>query len=220
MEDMPKLLVQITEEQAFWLSSQTAKFRGKSAVVRDLIDTARQGLTTVANLPAYCVGAGNSLETSQTQVHPSNEADLVRSASEGQEVLKDLSPQSVVGEGIGKGVQREGERKGVAWKKIPPPVLECHLDLILAFWDHKAGAKSEAAWKLLMTELCKIQERYGERIVRDQLELAAANRFKSITLKNYEQFGAVAATPKQANQRKPLADLQAEVDAWPTQSLW
>jgi hypothetical protein len=92
--------------------------------------------------------------------------------------------------------------------------------VILAFWDHKAGAKSEAAWKLLLTELSKIQERYGERVVRDQLELAAANRFKSVTLKNYEQFGIKAATPTQASTRKPLADLQAEVDAWPTQSLW
>lgn len=75
------------------------------------------------------------------------------------------------------------------WKKEVPPVLDCHSDLILAFWDSKAGAKSEAAWKLLMTELKKIQENYDDRALRDQLELAAASRWKSVTLKNYEQFG-------------------------------
>jgi len=40
-----------------------------------------------------------------------------------------------------------------------------------------------------MTELEKIQENYGDRVVREQLELATANRWKGVTLKNYEQFG-------------------------------
>ena len=69
------------------------------------------------------------------------------------------------------------------------PSLQCHEDLILGFWKAKTGSKSEAGWKLLNTELVKIQEAYGDKVVRDQLELATANRWKGVTLKNYEQFG-------------------------------
>lgn len=69
------------------------------------------------------------------------------------------------------------------------PSLQCHEDLILGFWKAKTGSKSEAGWKLLNTELIKIQEAYGDKVLRDQLELATANRWKGITLKNYEQFG-------------------------------
>ena len=43
-----------------------------------------------------------------------------------------------------------------------------------------------------MTELQKIQAKYSDRVVRDQLELAAANRWKGVSLKNYEQFGLSA----------------------------
>ena len=196
MEAMPKLLVQITDEQAAWLETSCDRFRTKARLVRDLIDTARQGLTGGVTYPRTVSVREPHIGNPQAQAHPSNDADLVRSASEGEKVFKSVPPQ-VVGDGVGR--ESEGTpRKGTSWKKTIPPVLDCHSDVILAFWDHKAGAKSEAAWKLLLTELSKIQERYGERVVRDQLELAAANRFKSVTLKNYEQFGIKAATPAQA----------------------
>lgn len=215
---MPTVAIRLTPEQATWLEAQTAQFRGKSDVLRDLIDTARQGLTGGLAYPRTVSVREPHIGNHQPHTPASNEADLVRSASEGEKVLSSVPPQ-VVGEGVGK-ESEETPRKGTSWKKTIPLVLDCHSDVILAFWDHKAGAKSEAAWKLLLTELSKIQERYGERVVRDQLELAAANRFKSVTLKNYEQFGIKAATPTQASKNKPLGDLQAEVDAWPTQSLW
>jgi hypothetical protein len=77
------------------------------------------------------------------------------------------------------------------------PSLQCHEDLILGFWKAKTGSKSEAGWKLLNTELVKIQEAYGDKVVRDQLELATANRWKGVTLKNYEQFGLKQQPAKQ-----------------------
>jgi len=76
--------------------------------------------------------------------------------------------------------------------KSVPPSLTAHEDLIRAFWKTKQGSKSDAGWKLLMTELQKIQDKYSDRVVRDQLELAAANRWKGVSLKNYEQFGLSA----------------------------
>ena len=51
-----------------------------------------------------------------------------------------------------------------------------------------------------MRELTKIQDNYGDDVVRDQLVLAEAQRFQSITLKNYEQFGVnKAITSTQAD---------------------
>ena len=55
---MPQLLVQITEEQAAWLDSQCDRYNPKARLIRDLIDTARQGIDSSVNLPAYRVGAG------------------------------------------------------------------------------------------------------------------------------------------------------------------
>ena len=76
-------------------------------------------------------------------------------------------------------------------KSVQPP-LHAHEDLIRVFWEAKAGSKSDAGWKLLNTELLKIQDRYGDRVVREQLEMAAANRWKGISLRNYEQYGVTA----------------------------
>jgi len=75
--------------------------------------------------------------------------------------------------------------------EVQPP-LHAHEDLIRDFWKSKAGSKSDAGWNLLMRELLKIQEKYGDRVVREQLELAAANRWKGVSLRNYEQYGVTA----------------------------
>ena len=50
MEAMPQIVVRIADDQMAWLDSQTRPFHTKSDVVRDLIHTARQGLTTSATL--------------------------------------------------------------------------------------------------------------------------------------------------------------------------
>lgn len=70
-----------------------------------------------------------------------------------------------------------------------PGNLFAHEELIRAYWKAKPKTKSQAAWNLLMRELTKLQDSYGDDVVRDQLVLAEAQRFQSITLKNYEQFG-------------------------------
>ena len=70
-----------------------------------------------------------------------------------------------------------------------PGCLFPHEDLIRSYWKAKPKTKTQAAWDLLMRELTKIQDNYGDDVVRDQLVLAEAQRFQSITLKNYEQFG-------------------------------
>ena len=64
-----------------------------------------------------------------------------------------------------------------------------HEDLIRAYWKAKPKNKTAPAWKLLMTELTKIQDGHGDAALRTQLELAEANRWQGVTLANYERFG-------------------------------
>ena len=73
--------------------------------------------------------------------------------------------------------------------KETPGNLYAHEDLIKAYWKAKPKTKTPAAWKLLMTELTKIQDGYGDAALRTQLELAEANRWQGVTLSNYERFG-------------------------------
>ena len=202
---MTAVTVRLTPEQSHWLESQCSQFHKKSAVIRDLIDSAMQGVDTSTKLPAYRVGAGYSSNL-QTKAQHENEADQA-SASHIQPPSKNFeNPSPSVSQGGDRvGMEsEEGKSKGRSWSKEFRPNLQCHADLIMQFWDAKAGAKSKAAWELLQTELTKIQEKYEDRALITQLELGAANRWKSVTLKNYELFGI-----QQAPAQKPQVDWDA-----------
>ena len=210
---MPQLLVQITEEQSAWLNARCDRFNPKSRLVRDLIDTARQGLTGGVDYAPTVSVRDTPTSRGTVQVVQDETTQQVVSSPENFEMVSPPESRGVV---VGMGEpERETPKKGGGWKKEVPPALECHSDLIFAFWETKAGAKSKQAWALLMTELGKIQEKYDDRSLREQLELAAASRWKSITLKNYEQFGV--NTPRQASGggKKPLEQLAAEMDSLP-----
>lgn len=80
--------------------------------------------------------------------------------------------------------------------------LQCHTDLIEEFWRAKKGRRSDRSWVLLLNGLTAIQSAYGDRVVREQLELAAANGWSSITLANYEKFGLPRGNaPTQGNDK-------------------
>ena len=214
----PKITLLVTPEQDAWLDSQTGPLKTKSVVVRDLIDMARQGLTggldyapTVSVRETQVTPATSQTEEPQSASAVWKESSAasgvaqttVLPRSEQIKICSNFPPVSV-GDGVGR--ESEGTpRKGGSWKKEVPPSLDCHSKLIFSFWEAKAGAKSKQAWSMLMTELGKIQQRYGDRPLREQLELAAASRWKSVTLKNYEQFGL--PTPKQASGRPQAKSL-------------
>ena len=82
--------------------------------------------------------------------------------------------------------------------QIPDFPFKSYKSLIINFWAEKSGAKSEEAFKLLIGKkgLRGIYDKYGESAVKDQLEEAIANKWQSITLKNYEAYGR----PKNADK--------------------
>ena len=69
------------------------------------------------------------------------------------------------------------------------PSLEKFEKLIREFFRLKKGSKSKTAWAHLMGGLTKIQDKYGDEVVEEQLMAAINGRWTGITLKNYEQFG-------------------------------
>ena len=90
-------------------------------------------------------------------------------------------------------------------KSLIPFELDAHASKIEEFWKVKTGAKSEAAWNLLIAGLQSIQTKYDDRTVGEQIDLAIVGGPKgpwsSITLKNYEQF----KKPVSFNQEPPTS---------------
>ena len=84
--------------------------------------------------------------------------------------------------------------------KFSPDLIPFELvslsSLIVDFWHTKKGKKTEAAFDLLMGEkgLIGIKKKYGEDAVKDQITLAIANEWQSITLQNYETFAKAKTT--------------------------
>ena len=107
-------------------------------------------------------------------------------------------------------INKEKTKKWVFKENYIPKSLEFCKDLIAEFWAVKSGAKSEEAFKLLIGKkgLRGIYDKYGDNAVKDQLEEAIANKWQSITLKNYEAFGR----PQKADKEP--------VTGHPAQRLW
>ena len=99
-------------------------------------------------------------------------------------------------------INKEKSKKEKKWvftkEQIPDFPFRSYKSSIINFWAEKSGAKSEEAFKLLIGKkgLRGIYDKYGDNAVKDQLEEGIANKWQSITLKNYEQFGR----PQKADQ--------------------
>ena len=95
-------------------------------------------------------------------------------------------------------INKEKSKKWIFRENHIPKSLEFCKDLIVKFWAEKSGAKSEEAFNILvgLKGIGGIHGKYGQIAVKDQLQEAIANKWKSITLKNYEAFGR----PKNADK--------------------
>ena len=85
--------------------------------------------------------------------------------------------------------QKEKINKKEKQEKIIPEDLQDLQTLIDDFWKVKKGSKSIQAWKQQITEYRKFIEKYGEKVLRDQLEAGIlAGTWKGCTIKNYESI--------------------------------
>ena len=81
-----------------------------------------------------------------------------------------------------------------------PPDLDWCKQRIFEFWEVKKKNKTENAANFLFAQLNAIKEKYGEQVVLDQLELATAEGFQSITMNKYEKLGLPVANHKQTKE--------------------
>jgi hypothetical protein len=106
---------------------------------------------------------------------------------------KELEDKKLDNKSIDKDLERKEQKEKINKKEkqekiIPDDLL--HLQtLIDDFWKVKKGSKSIQAWKQQITEYRKFIEKYGEKILRDQLEAGIlAGTWKGCTIKNYESI--------------------------------
>ena len=99
---------------------------------------------------------------------------------------------------------RKGERKENKTKRyqfvVPDSLDWCQGDLTTYWKEAKTGKKTEHAAKLLFSEVEKIASNYSQSIALEQIALATANSWESITLKNYERFGLAPNVSKQTKE--------------------
>ena len=108
-----------------------------------------------------------------------------------------------------------------------PPELDAVKTELLEFWkDYKDGKKTRAAGAMLITGCQAILDKYGVSVLREQIELACANNWQSITLKGYEQYGLVTKkgfTPTEPQHKHPAyrdaSDVLAESERIAQQNL-
>ena len=85
--------------------------------------------------------------------------------------------------------QKEKINKKEKQEKNIPDDLQHLQTLIDDFWKVKKGSKSIQAWKQQITEYRKFIEKYGEKVLKDQLEAGIlAGTWKGCTIKNYESI--------------------------------
>ena len=88
--------------------------------------------------------------------------------------------------------QKEKINKKEKQEKIIPDDLQHLQTLIDDFWKVKKGSKSIQAWKQQITEYRKFIQKYGEQVLRDQLEAGIlAGTWKGCTIKNYETISKI-----------------------------
>ena len=68
--------------------------------------------------------------------------------------------------------------------------------LVEDFWRVKKGSKGQTAWERLMRNLLYFLEKYGEAVLKDQLELAINGKWNGIEPARYEQFKAAGKPPE------------------------
>ena len=105
---------------------------------------------------------------------------------------KELEDKKLDNKSIDKDLERKEQKEKINKKEkqeknIPDDLL--HLQtLIDDFWKVKKGSKSIQAWKLQITEYKKFIDKYGEQVLRDQLEAGIlAGTWKGLKMSHYEE---------------------------------
>ena len=105
---------------------------------------------------------------------------------------KELEDKKLDNKSIDKDLERKEQKEKINKKekqeKNIPDDLKHLQTLIDDFWKVKKGSKSIQAWKLQITEYRKFIDKYGEQVLRDQLEAGIlAGTWKGLKMSHYEE---------------------------------
>ena len=98
-------------------------------------------------------------------------------------------------EGLERKEQKENINKKEKQEKIIPEDLKHLQTQIDDFWKVKKGSKSIQAWKQQITEYRKFIDKYGEQVLKDQLEQGILDgTWKGLKVSNYEHILRITKT--------------------------
>ena len=145
-------------------------------------------LDTTATIPAYRVGAEDTLCVDDSVFSKQKLTLEEAPISVSKKILQSAGIDRE--ESVGRESEGNPRKEGVRYpaKREVADDLKQHEDLIRDFWQVKQGSKADRAWSLLMTELRKIKEKYGDACVSHQIQLAINGKWKGITMQNYARF--------------------------------
>ena len=125
----------------------------------------------------------------------------------------EISSPLSLGDGIGKGVQREGKRKAkpsspentlkafsATVEDVPSNLREA-ADELLDFWANKSGKVTERAWTLLLGQAEKIRADHngGMKVLKEELQRAAGYGQQGLDYSRWLAYGKPRFnTPAQA----------------------
>ena len=182
---MKRITITISEETEIKLKQKKPKFLSLSKFINMILESNIDNLDRVARLPVYCVGAEEISTKLDTNIStPINEDKVHLESSNSSLEKKELKNSiAILGEDVGR--ESEGNPKNPPlpydFKTSIPDKLTPFVDKIAAFWRVKKGTKNRLAWSLQMTELEKILDNLGKKVLEEQLDQACmAGTWKQI----------------------------------------
>ena len=177
---MKRITVTISEVTEAKLKKKKPKYLSLSKYINMILESSLDNLDSLVRLPAYRVGAEEtSTNIDSNTSTPVNEDKVHFESSNFSSKEKNLKNSiSILGEDVGR--ESEGNPKKrpyvinsiISRKKYNPERLRPYFDKIEAFWRVKQGTKNLQAYSLQMTELLKILDNLGEKVLIEQLDQA------------------------------------------------
>ena len=173
---MKRITVTISEVTEAKLKKKKPTFLSLSKFINMILESSLDNLDSLVRLPAYRVGAEEISTKLDTNISTPINEDKVHFESSNfsskEENLKNSI--TVLGEDVGR--ESEGNPKNPPlpydFKTSIPDKLKPYVDKIAAFWRVKKGTKNRLAWSLQMTELEKILDNLGKKVLEEQLDQA------------------------------------------------
>ena len=194
---MKRITVTISEVTEAKLKEKKPTYLSLSKYINMILESSLDNLDSLVRLPAYRVGAEEISTKLDTNISTPINEDKVHFESSNFSSKKENLKNSiaVLGEDVGR--ESEGNPKKrpyvinsiISRKKFNPERLRPYFDKIEAFWRVKQGTKNLQAYSLQMTELLKILDNLGEKVLIEQLDQACiAGTWKQINYNRTVKF--------------------------------